>query len=207
MSGPLRDDYSDWDDQAEAELAALNAGLAASGGLYDLSALDPDLQAELDAAEAELAAAGYALGSLPAGQPLPDLGAAEAQRLAEDAQGMPMDTEARTAYLLGRIERGTYTPPQPADDAAHGCGPLDDFGRCSARFHDAYCFETARGEAVNGASPEAMDAWRGALLSGHQAAAALQLANGQLAAQTAAAASRVHDTGTYQAMRAVLGLG
>ena len=127
---------SGYTDPEYDEMAALNADLAAygDGDVYDLSALDPGLQAELDAAEAELAAAGYALDSLPPGQPLPDLGAAEAQRQAEDAQGMPMETEARTAYLMSRVERGTYLPPAPYDDDAHGCGPLDDFGRCCGTF-------------------------------------------------------------------------
>ena len=178
----------------------------ADPGSYLDGYTDPDLQAELDAAEAELANAGYELASLDLSQPLPNLAAADAARYAEDAAGMPWASEDRTAYLLDRIERGTYTPGADLSNASHGCGPLDDFGRCSSRFHDALCFETARGEAATG-SAVAIEAWRDTLLSGHQAASAVQLANEQLAGAADAAASQVHDQGTYAAMRGILGLG
>jgi hypothetical protein len=66
---------------------------------------------------------------------------------------------------MGRIAEGSYVPgvayrpPEPS----HGCGPLDEFGRCSSRFHSGSCYETSRQEAAVG-SAESVEAWNRALL-------------------------------------------
>jgi hypothetical protein len=66
---------------------------------------------------------------------------------------------------MGRVAEGSYVPGQLYRPAApsHGCGPLDEFGRCSSRFHSGSCYETSRQEAAVG-SAESVEAWNRALL-------------------------------------------
>lgn len=207
-------------DATDAELADLADVLTELGDadglgeMYDDGPADPDgyeledaLAAEVEAAEAELSNSGYDLSQLADVGATIDLSTATAaQRHAEDAQGMPAETEARTAHLLSRVERGTYTPPQH-DDASGSCGPRDDFGRCAARYHDAGCLTVLAAEAANGSAESAL-AWRQQLLSNHGSTRALQLANEQLAVQDeSAGAAIVRSSAAYQGMRGILGIG
>jgi hypothetical protein len=90
--------------------------------------------------------------------------ASEQQRLAEDGWPLPRKAEDKISWLMGRVERGSYLPPiyfrEP--EPSYGCGQVDSFGRCSARFHGAYCLEAARGSAAT-SDATAAEAWRAAL--------------------------------------------
>lgn len=106
--------------------------------------------------------------------------AAEGQRIAEDiVAGLDRrpSSEAILARAMPRIGAGTYTEGaffrgdeaaaaaaarDPLGRYAAACGPLDDFARCSARFHTPDCHTTiesaaARGDAV------AVEAWNSTL--------------------------------------------
>ena len=83
---------------------------------------------------------------------------------------------------------------------------VDEFGRCSARFHGAHCIQTVRGSAATG-NEEAAHAWRGALLSNTTTTIELASAqrtgpdwDDQLAPDTPA------DLDTYTEMRKILGI-
>jgi hypothetical protein len=149
-----------------------------------------------------------ALSSLEDTGQLVDLAyASEAARQAEDAVPPRRTSEERFSRALDRIAAGSYTlanyyrEPEPS----HGCGPLDEFGRCSARYHSGSCFETVRGEpAVAGG--EGSDAWNRTLLS-NPTSADVTLAREDLASWEDLMDSSPADTGTYQHMRAVLGIG
>ena len=102
--------------------------------------------------------------------------------------------EARLARALPRIEAGTYTEDpyfrgDPAAAAAArdplgrwqaACGPLDDFGRCAARYHDPDCHTTVESAAARGSYAE-VEAWNATLAGrtpeGGVDAEALGLAN------------------------------
>lgn len=132
-----------------------------------------------------------------------------ARRLArerEDGQPVPRRSEDRIAHLLKRVEHGTYTELAQADDGAHGCGPLDEFGRCSSPFHSGYCYETFRGESATG-SAQAAEAWRSTLLGNQQAAIELANAQAELDAEVDEALAGPNDLASYHAMRGILGLG
>ena len=116
------------------------------------------------------------------------------------------------AHLIDRASRGTYTE-HPAFRAAadlangepiHGCGPLDEFGRCGSQFHSAYCFETVRTSAATG-NHEAASQWRDALLSNTRTAI-------ELASRTGPDFDDLledpgpHDQATYQRMRELMGI-
>ena len=101
--------------------------------------------------------------------------AAVAAEDAEDAEWFARrpSAEARAARALDRIAAGTYTPPayfrgDPAAAAAArdplgryqaACGPLDEFARCSARYHTPDCHTSAESAAARGSATEA-EAWR-----------------------------------------------
>jgi hypothetical protein len=94
-------------------------------------------------------------------------GAAEATRQAEDAEDalMPRRTsELRFSHALDRIAAGTYTPPAyyRAPEPGYGCGTLDAYGRCAARYHGPHCTETVRGSAAT-SDATAAEAWNRAL--------------------------------------------
>jgi hypothetical protein len=141
----------------------------------------------------------------------------ERTRAAEDLQPLPRKAEDRTAHLLARIGRGTYTPggyfrdpddvANAGEDAPYGCGLIDaETGRCGARYHSAHCIETVRSSAATG-NEEAAHAWRGALLSSTETAT--ELANArryQGAWEDLLDADTPTDTDSYQAMREILGL-
>jgi hypothetical protein len=96
----------------------------------------------------------------------------EAQRVTEDIvdalDRRPPSSEVRLARAVRRIEAGTYTPPgyfraaEPARDVlgqyTSACGPTDDLGRCSARYHEAACGAVVIGSAATG-SYEDVEAW------------------------------------------------
>src|SRR5439155_15186360 len=90
-------------------------------------------------------------------------------------------SEERMAEALGRISRGTYVPGTAYRPAApsEGCGPADDFGRCSSRFHDAACESADLAAAASGGG-ESSDAWRRTLLRGAQISRELDVAYGEL---------------------------
>jgi hypothetical protein len=97
--------------------------------------------------------------------------ASEQQRQAEDGLPLPRLAEDRIEILLSRASRGTYTPPPVFREPgpSHGCGTVDEFGRCSARYHQGHCMETLRGSAATG-DHTAARAWSQALLSNPSAA-------------------------------------
>jgi hypothetical protein len=84
--------------------------------------------------------------------------------------------EARLARALPRIEAGTYTQDSywRGDEAAAAaardplgryqaaCGPLDDFARCSARYHTPDCHTSIESAAARG-SYEEVEAWNATL--------------------------------------------
>jgi hypothetical protein len=101
--------------------------------------------------------------------------ALDAQRLAEDVtDGLARrpSAEDRLQRAMRRIEAGTYTEPEqfrgdPAARDAYGhvasaCGPLDEFSRCGARFHDPQCGAVIAAAAATGDAAEA-EAWAAAL--------------------------------------------
>jgi hypothetical protein len=107
----------------------------------------------------------------------------EQQRLAEDELELPARAEDRTAWLLDRVARHTYTPPDyyrdPTDlaggDPGYGCGIYDtETGRCSARYHQATCIETTRQSAAT-SDHEAVSQFRDVLMAGTRTA--VELAN------------------------------
>lgn len=106
--------------------------------------------------------------------------ALEGQRIAEDiVAGLdrrPSD-ETRLARAMPRIEAGTYTEGAffRGDEAAAAamardpigrwqavCGPIDDFGRCSSRYHTPDCHTTVESAAARGDSV-AVEAWNDTL--------------------------------------------
>jgi hypothetical protein len=77
--------------------------------------------------------------------------------------------EDRSARALQRIGAGTYTTPEyfrPARAStgryASACGEPDDFGRCSARFHQTGCHVVTEEAAATG-DATAAEAWRDTL--------------------------------------------
>ena len=80
--------------------------------------------------------------------------------------------EQRLARAMPRIEAGTYTQDSywrgdetaaaaardPLGRYAAACGPLDDFARCSARYHTPDCHTTTESAAARGSAGEAT-AW------------------------------------------------
>lgn len=123
---------------------------------------------------------GDGLGQLEAaGAALDEHHALEGQRIGEDIVAQldrrPSD-EARLARAMPRIEAGTYTQDAwfRGDEAAAAaardplgryqaaCGPLDDFARCSARFHTPDCHTSVESAAARGSYEEA-EAWAGTL--------------------------------------------
>jgi hypothetical protein len=78
--------------------------------------------------------------------------------------------EQRLARALSRIQDGTYTEPAylraapPIRDVAgrysNACGPADDLGRCSARYHAAGCGAVYDSSAVAGQPVERVEAYR-----------------------------------------------
>jgi hypothetical protein len=136
----------------------------------------------------------------------------EQQRLAEDDEPLPRKAEDRTAHLIDRIGRGTYTPPQmfrEADDLSNGepisgCGIVDEFNRCSARFHDSGCVEVLRSSASSG-SHEAVSQFKDVLMANTRTAIELATRTGPDFDDLLEDPGPT-DQPTYQAMREVLGL-
>jgi hypothetical protein len=138
--------------------------------------------------------------------------ATEQQRLAEDVEDQLARRprfEDKLARAIDRISRGTYSPQgmyaqgrDPAGQfAPNGCGLLDDFGRCSSRYHSGECFETVRSSAATG-NAEAAEAWNRTLRRGTPAAAAALVLSNTPEPEPGPA-----DQPTYRAMRQLLGLG
>jgi hypothetical protein len=141
----------------------------------------------------------------------------ERTRAAEDLQPLPRKAEDRTAHLLARIGRGTYTPggyfrdpddlANAGDDAPYGCGLIDqETGRCAARYHDAGCTEVLRASAATG-DEEAAHAWRGLLMSNTESA--IELAASRRYADSwedLLDAGTPTDLNSYTEMRRILGL-
>jgi hypothetical protein len=86
-----------------------------------------------------------------------------------------------------------YRPPEPS----YGCGTLDDFGRCSARYHQATCMQADHHAAAAGGG-ESTEAWVGTLL-GNQAV------SDALGEETRALDAPGDPDGTW-ALRKILGL-
>jgi hypothetical protein len=99
--------------------------------------------------------------------------------------------EDRAARALDRIGAGTYTTPEyfrgdpaaaaaaardPLGRYAAACGPLDDFARCSARFHTPACHTSIESAAARGSYEEAV-AWNEAVAGHSQPPGVLGLAN------------------------------
>jgi hypothetical protein len=91
-----------------------------------------------------------------------------------DGLPLPRTSEERFAQALGRIAEGSYTPgpmyrsPVPS----YGCGTVDDFGRCSARYHQATCMQADHHAAAAGGG-ESTEAWVGTLLENQAVSDAL----------------------------------
>jgi hypothetical protein len=93
---------------------------------------------------------------------LDDRHAADAQRLLADVtDGLERRPSAERilARAIERIADGTYTPPpapQPAPARGAGgrfghlCGPADDLGYCTGRYHDAGCVAVTASAAASG---------------------------------------------------------
>ncbi len=169
-------------DEVEAEEAAglpYDADGDADGGPADPEDDDPRSWA------GQLEAAGAALD---------DTAARDAQRLAEDVYdaipGRTPTDEVRAARALRRIEAGTYTPDpysrgdpaaaaaarDPSGRWASACGDLDEFSRCSAKYHQAGCHVVTEAAAANGSATEA-EAWTAQLRGQPMDPGALGFAN------------------------------
>lgn len=212
MSGTLADLHPTPEDLAElAEVlseveaesygpAGLDAYSYDDAGPDGLDYGDPDDPATYE--QAALSSGGYdVLSDITASIELANQRALARQAL--ERQPLPRRSEDRMAALLARAAAGSYDLSQPQE---HGCGPLDEFGRCAGRYHDGGCFETYRGEVATG-SARGAEAWRATLLANHQAAIELANAQGELDREVDGALAGPDDAGTYHAMRAVLGLG
>ena len=208
-------------DATPAEREALAEALAELGeippGGYGGGELPPGWDDEVDelANEYGLDPGGLDLAADPYGymQAVELANAAEAQRLAEDELELPVRVEDRIAHLIGRIDRGTYTPHpvlRDPDDLSngtgpgYGCGQIYDpeSGRCTARFHQAACIETVRTSAATG-NHEAASQYRDALRRGTPAMAGVLLSNAEWPQEP----DHPADTPTYREMRRILGLG
>jgi hypothetical protein len=103
--------------------------------------------------------------------------ASEQLRQSWDGVPLPRTSEERFAQALGRVAEGSYTPgvmyrpPEPS----HGCGTLDAYGRCSARYHGAECMQADHHAAAAGGG-EASEAWNAALLRNQETAEVLGVA-------------------------------
>jgi hypothetical protein len=139
----------------------------------------------------------------------------EQQRLAEDELELPARAEDRTAWLLDRVARHTYTEHpvfrDPTDlangEPGYGCGIYDEHGRCAARFHLSTCLETVRGSAASG-SHEAASRWKDTLLA--NTATAVELATAHRYTEGVddwLADPGPADVGTLAEMRKILGIG
>jgi hypothetical protein len=133
-------------DPTEAEIAVLNEVLGELGG-YPPGYEPPDDDDPGDGPWHDSPALAYEYGE---DADLAEIGGmidlahySEQQRLEEDAEPLPRKAEDRMTHLIDRASRGTYTE-HPAFRAAadlangepiHGCGPLDEFGRCGSQFH------------------------------------------------------------------------
>jgi hypothetical protein len=102
----------------------------------------------------------------------------EQLRQAYEDVSLPRTAEERFALALGRIAEGSYTPgamyrpPEPS----HGCGTLDEYGRCSARYHTSpTCLQADAAAAAVGGG-EATGAWNAALLRNQETAEVLGVA-------------------------------
>jgi hypothetical protein len=128
------------------------------------------------------------------------------EQLRHSYEGLPLPrtSEERFAQAMGRVAEGSYTPgpmyrpPEPS----HGCGTLDDFGRCSARFHEATCMQADSSAAAVGGG-EASGAWVRTLLGNQETASALAEASEVLGDVPSGGPA---DPAAYEAMREHLGL-
>jgi hypothetical protein len=99
------------------------------------------------------------------------------EQLRQSYEGLPLPKgdEARFAQALGRIAEGSYVPgpmyraPQPS----HGCGTLDEFGRCSARYHTSPTCMQADAHAAAAGGGESTETWVGTLLGNQEVSDAL----------------------------------
>jgi hypothetical protein len=139
--------------------------------------------------------------------------AAEHQRVIENAEPLPRRSEDRTEWLLSRATRGTLTPPTmyraPLDlSQSSACDAhRDEFGRCGARFHQATCMETVRGEAATGTA-QAVQAWNQVLMSNPSSAdVTLARADLQRWEDLLDPGTGPADTETLSYMRRQLGIG
>jgi hypothetical protein len=187
---------------AEAETATVKGG---SPAVSEFADLDPtpeelaDLDEVLDEIEAEEAAGLLDDDELPGEGPWQDaygpeptleglsatLGSAqgnEAARQSWEGVPLPRTSEERFAQAMGRVAEGSYVPgvmyrpPEPS----HGCGTLDEFGRCAARYHTSPTCMQADAAAAAAGGGESSDAWRRALLRNQETASALAEASAVL---------------------------
>jgi hypothetical protein len=91
-----------------------------------------------------------------------------------------------------------YRPPEPS----YGCGTLDDFGRCAARFHEATCMQADSAAAAVGGG-ESSEAWVRTVLGNQETASALAEASEVLDDDGPEGPA---DPAAYEAMREHLGL-
>jgi hypothetical protein len=98
----------------------------------------------------------------------------EQLRQIRDAEALPKGDEARFARGMSRVAEGSLTPgPMYREPAlSYGCGTVDDFGRCSARYHQATCMQANHHAAAAGGG-EASEAWVGTLLENQAVSDAL----------------------------------
>jgi len=150
------------------ELADLDQVLDEVDALEELGMLDDGPDAGWDGED------GYSPTLQGLSDTLDHVQGSEQLRQSYDGLPLPRTSEERFAQALGRVAEGSYTPgpmyraPQPS----HGCGTVDDFGRCSARYHQPHCIETTRHDAAS-AGGEASHRWRETLITNQAVSAAL----------------------------------
>jgi hypothetical protein len=169
-------EYSDLQPTPE-ELADVDAVLDEVEALEELGMLDDDPDGEgfgpWDDQAAQLADLNATLDASAASEQL---------RLSYDGLPLPRTSEERFAQALGRIAEGSYTPgtmyrpPEPS----HGCGTVDEYGRCSARYHTSPTCMEADSSAAAAGGGEATEAWVRTLLRNQETASALSDASAAL---------------------------
>jgi hypothetical protein len=163
-------EYSDLQPTPE-ELADVDAVLDEVEALEELGLLDDDPDGE-----------GFGPWQDDQAAQLEDLNAtldvqqgSEQLRQSYDGLPLPRTSGERFAQALGRVAEGSYTPgvmyrePEPS----HGCGTLDEYGRCSARYHTSPTCLQADSSAAAVGGGEATEAWNRTLLENQAIADAL----------------------------------